>query len=99
MPMTPERAAAHDQMDAAVQSMIDAYGLFDHGQFLLGWNLLIGGTRMLDPELDAEFFDPDDGCEEEFATTTHSFTKRGQQPAVTRGLLEYHVDSMIRSQR
>lgn len=99
MPMTPERKAAHDQMDAAVQNMIDVYGAFDQGQFLLGWQLIVGGTRMLTAELDGCYFDPDDGCEEEFVTTTHTYSKRGQQPAVTRGLLEYAVDQMIRDHR
>lgn len=92
MPMLPERAAAHDQLDAAVNEMIRVYGTFDEGQFLLGYTLIIGGTRMMTPDLDEEQFDPDDGDENEFVTTHRAFTKRGQQPAVTRGLLEFFRD-------
>lgn len=96
MPMTPEREAAHDQLDAAIEEMVRVYGTFDEGQFLLGWVLVVGGTRMLTPELDEEMFDPDDGDEENFVTTHRAFVKRGQQPAVSRGLTEFHQDAQRR---
>lgn len=99
MPMTPERAAAHEQLDAAVDNIIKVYGTFREGQFLLGWSLIVGGTRMMTPELDGDFFDPEEGDEEEFVTTSRMFHKRGQQPVVSRGLMEYAIDQSIRNSR
>lgn len=96
MPMSAERAAAHDLLDAAVEAMAAAYGTFDEGQFMLGWTLIVGGTRMMTPELDEEMFDAEDGDENEFVTTHRTFTRRGQQPVVSRGLLEFAMDAWRR---
>lgn len=93
MAMSAERAAAHERLEAAVEEMVRVYGTFDEGQFMLGYVLVVGGARMMSPDLDGEVFDPEDGDESEFVTTHRTFFRRGQQPVVSRGLMEFCLDS------
>lgn len=92
MPMSVERAAAHQLLDEAVEAVIAAYGSFDDGQIITGHILIVAGTRMMSPDLDEGVFDPDDGDEQESVSTLRSFSRRGQIPHMTRGILESYMD-------
>lgn len=92
MPITEARAAAHQKLDEAIQALLEAYDCFTEGQVHTGHVLVVMGTRFMDPDLDPEFFDADDGDEEESVSSYRAFVKRGQLPNTTRGIMETYMD-------
>lgn len=93
MALTPEKAAAYEEFEAALQKLMDLHKSFDEGQVISGWVVIVNGSRALDEELDGEMWTPDD---DEFETVSSycSFTKRGQTPTTSRGILEAHRDRL-----
>lgn len=91
MSLTPEKAAAYEEFEAALAKLIETHDSFSEGQLISGWVVIVNGTRALDEELDGEMWSPDD---DEFETVSSycSFTKRGQTPTTSRGIIEAHRD-------
>lgn len=89
--ITAQRAAAHEALEGAVHQMLAAYGAFDEGQMVVGYVLVVGGARLMNADLD-DGFDADDGDEDELVSSMRAFARRGQQPIVTRGLVENYLD-------
>lgn len=98
MPLSPERAAAYAKLEEAIEGVIAANNAFDEGQIPIGFVLIVAGVRPMDPVLDIECFDPDDGDEEQFVSSHRAFCKRGQLPHTTRGIIEAYLD-LWRSQQ
>lgn len=87
MALSPELAAAHEQLDAAVQALIEARQSFEPGTIITGYTLIVAGMSFDDePE--------PDGDEQDSVSHTCAFYKRGQSPLLTRGMVESFIDQL-----
>lgn len=97
MALTEAQVAAYAKLDDAIDAMVAAFdgGEDDDGDpwmantILVGYVLIVGGARFQQPT--DSCYDPDDD-EQDMVSVSRGFTKRGQQPLLTRGILEAHLD-------
>lgn len=87
-----ERQKAQDQLQKAVENILEVYGTFDEGEVIAGWTLIIAGTRFQTKEDDT--YEDGDSELETMARYT-SFYQDGQNPCLTRGMVERLRDLMI----
>jgi hypothetical protein len=79
--LSDEKAAAQEQLEIALERM---EALSDRGadEFITGWVLVVCGSS----------FDPDDEDEQGMLSTFRAYTKRGQMPVLSRGIVECWLD-------
>lgn len=95
MTYTPERTAAYDALDAAVNQCVEAFDAFGKGGIPVGYVVLVAGAIPVTE--DDEDYSPDDDDQEMRSLYTF-FPKRGQMPVVTRGLVENYRDRFARGE-
>lgn len=91
MAMTEAQVAAQDKMNEAVTEIIEAYNTFNEGEIEVGWTLVVCGVRFASRDLDNEISDDFDDEQEMVSRYSH-YVKRGQQPVITRGMMESCMD-------
>ncbi|AGM12899.1 hypothetical protein I5J47_gp11 [Mycobacterium phage Arib1] len=85
--LSPELAAAYEQLEAAVDALVTARRAFDPGVMLSGYTLIVSGIGFDD--------DPEPGADEqESVSSVCVFVKRGQSPLMTRGMVETFIDRL-----
>lgn len=87
--MSPEKIAAQRQLENAIENMVDVFGSFSRGEIQVGWVLVVCGARQVSKEYD-EYDDETD--DEEMVSRYCGFTPRSQQPTMSRGMMEAHLD-------
>lgn len=87
-----EKQAAQDQLQKAVENILAVYGSFDDGEVIAGWTLIISGVRF--QTKDDETYDEGDSEMETLARHTY-FYQDGQNPTLTRGMIERCRDVMM----
>ena len=79
--------AAHEQLDAAIDALLQASEAFESGTMVTGYTLIVAGAQFDDD------LEPDDD-EQDTMSVQRAFTKRGQSPHLTRGILETFLDQV-----
>lgn len=91
MTMSEVQRIAQDKMNEAVEQIIAAYDTFNEGEIEVGWTLVVCGVRFASRELDNDLSDDFDDEQEMVSRYSH-YVKRGQQPVITRGMMESCMD-------
>ena len=87
-----ERQAAQDQLQKAVENILSVYETFDEGEVIAGWTLIISGMRFQTKE-DETYAEGDSELE---TLARHAFFYQdGQNPTLTRGMIERCRDMMM----
>ena len=83
------KSEAYEKAEQAISALIDAFDSFDEGEMLTGWTIIVSGSRFSGE--DAPNYEPTD---DELDVTAHYcyHTKRGQDPTMTRGMIEAFLD-------
>ena len=93
MPWSPEKIAAYEQLEAAIENCLKVFESWEPGTMMSGFVLVVNGVSFV-AEGD-EDYDPEDDDQE--ATTYYTnFYKRGQSPALSRGIIEATRDRFRR---
>lgn len=96
MAYSPEKAAAYEKVEEAINDLLESFGTFEEGEFLTGWTIVVSGVRMV-TESDYDEDGPDETDDENNVISRYTyFRRRGQDPTMTRGMVEELLD-MIRS--
>lgn len=66
-------------------------GTFPDGEVMVGYTLIVCGTRYASPDLDEGCYE--DGEEDDMVSLYAGFVRLGQQPALTRGMVESYLDN------
>jgi len=89
---TPETEAAFEAVEAAIDALIAGFKEHDDNEFITGWTLVVSSTvtNPIDPEEDRITLDVID-------PTSHYayYTRRGQDPTLTRGMVEQLRDKLM----
>lgn len=92
MALSPEMVAAHEQLEAAIEAMLQVGESFDAGTITTGYTLIVAGMSFDD--------EPEPDADEQDAVSHHcAFFKRGQSPHLTRGMVESFIDQMREANR
>lgn len=91
MPYSQEKIDAMAKLDAAIEDCIKAFDSLDGSALLTGYTVIICATRFLDKDLDEECYEETDDDIEQVSNYA-AFTKRGQPPVITRGMVEGYLD-------
>lgn len=91
MPYTKAKADAYEKAEEAISALLESFGSFDNGEMLTGWTLIISGSRFSSTKFEEDNVEPDD---DEMNSTAHYcfHTRRGQDPTMTRGMVEEFLD-------
>lgn len=85
MALTPEQAAAYEQLEVALDNIEAVFHSATEGEFINGWVLVMCGSTFCDD-------DGPDEDEQEMRSNFRAYAKRAQLPALTRGILECYLD-------
>jgi hypothetical protein len=88
MALTPEQAAAYEQLETALRHMAETCGGVADTEFITGWVVSITGVAMTERGEDP------DGDEQAVSARTWRYSKRGQDPLLTRGIVEAYRDAL-----
>ena len=93
MTYSEAKAKAYEKAEAAIADLLEAFDSFDEGEMLTGWTIIIAGSRF-SGENDDDYQETDD----ELDVTAHYcyHTRRGQDPTMTRGMVEEFLDKFRR---
>lgn len=94
MALTEEQAKAYDQLDAAIQNAMNVFDREGSGGFIVGWALVVNSVRSPndDERNEIDRFEVDD--EMDVVSEYDYWTKRGQNPALTRGIIHEFLDEI-----
>lgn len=94
MTLTDEQAKAYDQLHDSIQNAMNVFNRSDSGGFIVGWCLIVNSVRSPNDEErnDIERFEVDD--EMDVVSEYDYWTKRGQNPALTRGIIHEFLDEI-----
>ena len=84
-----ERRKAILNLEEAIQKCIDTYGSFENGEIFTDFVVIASGYRLYSPELDEDYEEGDDDLSVNHFSV---YTRRGQSPMMSRGLLESALD-------
>lgn len=89
MTYSSEKAAAYEQMEAAIEALNKAFNSFSDGTMPTGWLFIETGIRFATNEDDY-----DESHDDELdATSVYIYhSKRGQDPTLSRGMVEAFLD-------
>ena len=85
----PSRRAAQKQLEEAIEALTKVDETFPDGEVLVGYTLIVCGTRYTSPELDEDY---EDAEEDDMVSLYAGFVRPGQHPALTRGMVESYLD-------
>lgn len=88
MPLNEKQVAAYESMEAAVKEIADAFDFEQAGEVLAGWVLMVNGVKF-ETDCGAEWHD-----DQSVDSVYSYFVRRGQQHALTRGIVESTLDRL-----
>lgn len=94
MALTAKEEQAYEMLSEAIENAMVVFDRVDSGGFVVGWVLIVNSVRSLtdsDKENDDRYIVDD---EYDVASEYDFWTKRGQNPALTRGIAEDFIDEI-----
>lgn len=85
MTWTDAQVKAYQQLESAIEGMIDAFDSFENGEFLSGFIVAVSGIRSI---VGTDFYENDDDDDGSCSASAY-FYKRGQHPLLTRGIAHH----------
>lgn len=76
-------------LEAAIMKACQVAESLDEGEFVSGWVVIVNGVRYMNPEQDEDF---EEGDEDRMVALSTPFTPLGQNPSLTRGIVEGFLD-------
>jgi hypothetical protein len=88
MPLNEKQIAAYENMEAAVKQITEAFDFVKDSEVLAGWVLMVNGVKF-ETDCENEYHD-----EQSVDSVYSYFIRRGQQHALTRGIIESTLDRL-----
>lgn len=92
MATAEEKRRAQEFLQEAIENIVDVYDCHSEGEVLAGWFLTVNGMRF--QTQDDETYEEDDSELEALANYSF-FYQDGQNPALSRGIIERTRDELI----